>query len=95
MIRVINERSLLNGELGDVVRLFSEEARRARAAGGCLSYEILQSTRVHHVWLSCSTWSSSDHWKSWKTSQSCNEIEGEIKSHLPLTEKESVFTCIR
>ena len=95
MIRVITERSLLNGEVNDVVRLFSEEARRARSAAGCLSAEILQSTKDHQLWLSCSTWSSSDHWQSWKTSQPYDEIEGEIKAHLPFSEKESVFTCIR
>jgi heme-degrading monooxygenase HmoA len=95
MIHIITERSLIHGEVSDVVRLFSEETRRARSAAGCLSAEILQSTKDHQVWLSCSTWSSSDNWQLWKASQSYNEIESEIKSQLPLSEKESVFTCIR
>ena len=95
MIHVITERSLIHREINDVMRLFSEEARRARSAVGCLSAEILQSTKDHQVWLSCSTWSSSDHWQLWKAGQSYSEIESEIKSHLPLSEKESVFTCIR
>jgi heme-degrading monooxygenase HmoA len=95
MIEVITERRLLPEEMNDMVRLFSEEARRARSAGGCFSAEILQSTDDPWVWLSRTTWASGDHWKSWKASPSCDEIEGEIKSRLLAPEKESVFTCIR
>ena len=95
MIYVITERSLPHGEVDDVVRLFSEETRRARSAVGCLSAEIFRKMNDKQVWLSCSTWSSSDHWQSWKTSQSYNEIEGEIKSHLPCSEQESIFICVR
>ena len=95
MIEVITERCLFHEEVDDVVRLCAEEARRARSAVGCFSAEILQSTDDPWVWLSCTTWASGDHWKSWKTSPSCDEIEGEIKSHLLAPEKESVFTCIR
>lgn len=95
MIEVITERRFLHEEVDDVVRLCSEEARRARFAVGCFSVEMLRSMNDPGVWLNCSTWVSSDHWKSWKTSPSCNEIEDEIKSHLLAQEKESVFMCIR
>ena len=95
MIEVITERRFLHEEVNDVVRLCSEEARRARFAVGCFSAEILRSMNDPWVWLSCSTWASSDHWKLWKASPSCHEIEGEIKSHLLAQEKESVFMCIR
>ena len=95
MIEVVTERRFLHEEVDNVVRLCSEEARRERFVVGCISVEILRSMNDPRVWLNCSTWASSDHWKSWKASPLCNEIEGEIKSHLLAQEKESVFMCIR
>ena len=91
MITVIIERHMLNNRLEDILRLLTEEDRRMRCTYGCAAAETIQSTIDPKTWLSYSTWASRDHWKSWKDSQDCEQIEGDIEPNIASPEKISII----
>ena len=95
MIRVITEKRFQQGRVEDIVGLLAELSRKEREQDGCLSDEILQSVADPSTWVDVSTWTYSDQWKKWRTTQEYKKIQLKMKDLLAAPDEVSVFTIIR
>lgn len=91
MIKVIVERRLRAGKEADLAAMLEGLWVKAMRTPGYITGETLRSVDEPGVWLTISSWSDINTWRSWASSQERREILTQIESLLRAPAKESAF----
>ena len=87
MIEVIVVRHFLPENTKDAARLLGELRRREVQQVGCVTGDILWSVDDPSMWIDLSTWTYSDQWKKWESSDGYAELRGKMQNLLITTEE--------
>lgn len=95
MIRVMIERCVTPDKETDVIKLLIELRAKALKQHGYISGETLRSSDNPSLWLTISTWNSSEDWKRWEKTTDRIETEKDIEPLLTAPEKISAFEFVK
>ncbi len=87
MIKVIVIRHFLPKKERDAARLLGELRRREVQQDGCITGDILWSIDDPSMWIDISTWTHSDRWKKWESTEEYNEVQHKMLTLLVTTEE--------
>ena len=87
MIKVIVVRHFLPEKEKDAARLLSELRRREVQQDGCITGDILWSIDDPSMWVDISTWTHSDQWKRWESTEEYIEVNHKMLNLLVTTEE--------
>ena len=87
MIKVIVVRHFLPEKERDAARLLGELRRREVQQDGCITGDILWSIDDPSMWVDISTWTHSDQWRRWESTEGYNEVHHKMLNLLVTTEE--------